>query len=195
MSGPGRLVLMWALVLAAADATVVRAHDGPPFPIVSRQEVGPYRVSVWTDPDATDDGSLGGQFWIVFERSDGHAAPPGVRARVAITPLDRAGPPQSGDAEPVDGNPSRQFVALLMDHEGPFAVQVTIAWAHGVDVTDAHVDVIESRVDATYDLRPPPVMLVVYAIPFLLAGGLWTMLLLRRRRLPGRRRLAPRPSA
>jgi hypothetical protein len=42
-------------------------------------------------------------------------------------------------------------------------------------------------VDATYDLRPPPFMLVVYAVPFLLAGLLWMKLLLRRTSGAGRR--------
>jgi hypothetical protein len=40
---------------------------------------------------------------------------------------------------------------------------------------------VEAAVDASYDLRPRPIMLVLSLMPFLLAGFLWTKLLLRRR--------------
>src|SRR6185436_15623277 len=30
----------------------VQAHSGPPFPIVTDQSAGAYKVTVWTDPDA-----------------------------------------------------------------------------------------------------------------------------------------------
>ena len=52
----------------------------------------------------------------------------------------------------MNGSASRQFVALLLDHEGPFAVQVT------VDGPLGRADV-ETKVDATYDLRPAPLLL------------------------------------
>jgi hypothetical protein len=48
-------------------ASVASAHDGPPYPIVSNQLLGRYRISVWTDPDTTDDESAGGQFWVMID--------------------------------------------------------------------------------------------------------------------------------
>ena len=50
-----RAGLLLLLVLAAGAA--VHAHDGPPYPIVSDRVSGPYVVSIWTDPDSTDDGT------------------------------------------------------------------------------------------------------------------------------------------
>jgi hypothetical protein len=44
---------------------------------------------------------------------------------------------------------------------------------------------LDSRVDATYDLRPAPMLMVVFAMPFVLVGFLWIKLLLRRRRAAG----------
>jgi hypothetical protein len=41
---------------------------------------------------------------------------------------------------------------------------------------------ILSAVDATYDLRPAPALLLVYLLPFVALGGLWAKVLLRRRR-------------
>lgn len=167
---------LWICAFLMVDSAV-HAHDGPPFPIVSNQIAGAYRVSVWTDPDATDDGSLGGQFWVMIDpAAPGARLPQDVRARVSIRPLDRQGPGLDAPAEPVGGDRSRQYAELLMDHEGLFAVHVAIESSAG-DAT------VESHVEATYDLRPPPVMLLVYLVPFLLAGGLWAKVLLRRRGL------------
>lgn len=155
------------------------AHSGPPFPIVTDAARGPYTISVWTDPDATDDGAPGGQFWIVIaSAARGVALPEETRASLSVRPI--APPPESRAqvqttrAEPVRGDVGNQFGAVLMDHEGPFAVHVEVIGPLGQAVVD-------SMVDATYDLRPPPYMLIWYLVPFLLAGFLWTRLLLRRR--------------
>ena len=55
-----RLAVVIAL-LGIADRGL-GAHNGPPYPIVSNQISGPYSISVWTDPDTTDDGTPAGQF-------------------------------------------------------------------------------------------------------------------------------------
>ncbi len=68
----GRAVLATVATLALAAPAV--AHSGPPYPVVSNQVAGPYRLSVWTDPDATDDGSAGGQFWVTIEPARAGAA-------------------------------------------------------------------------------------------------------------------------
>lgn len=162
----------------AATATLVEAHNGPPFPVVSDRLAGPYRISIWTDPDATDDGSLGGQFWVVIETARrAGTLPPETRADVSITPIDRRGATQTGRTGPVSNDASRQFVALLMDHEGRYAVRATVGGPLGVAQVDAEVE-------ATYDLRPPPIMLGVYLMPFVLVGFLWLKMLVRRRRGP-----------
>ena len=174
---PGRL-LVAALALVAASTTL-RAHSGPPFPIVTDAKRGPYMISIWTDPDATDNGTLGGQFWIVIAPSATDATlPADTRATVSVRP---SAPPsasqatvQSARTEPVRGDVTNQFGAVLMDHEGPYAVHVEVTGPFGPATMDA-------MVDATYDLRPPPYMLIWYLFPFLLAGVLWTRLLLRRR--------------
>jgi hypothetical protein len=152
------------------------AHDGPPYPIVSNQLLGAYRVSVWTDPDTTDDGTPGGQFWVMIDLArTGDALSSDVRADVTIRPLDRPGASLTARAAPVSGDASRQFVALRMDHEGRFAVRVDVDSAAGLLSVD-------SEVQATYDRRPSRLMLVVYLLPFVLVGFLWTTLLVRRRR-------------
>ena len=167
------------VVILPADPREVMAHAGPPYPIVSNRLEGSYRISVWTDPDATDDRSPGGQFWVIVDPVVGGVSlPPDTHVSVSIEPLASPGEVQTVRAEPDGGNVSRHFAALVMSHEGPFAVRVAIAGQMGEVRVDAEVQ-------ATYDLRPPPITVALYLMPFLLVGGLWLKLLLHRRREQG----------
>jgi hypothetical protein len=153
----------------------VGAHSGPPFPIVSNQISGAYRVSLWTDPDTTDDGSAAGKFWVMIDPAHKDVSlAPDTRVSVSIRPMDRQGSVRTGIAEPVEHEASRRFIALVMDHEGPYAVRVAIEGPLGPAE-------VEASVDATYDVRPGPIMLVLALMPFLLVGFLWLKVLLRRR--------------
>ena len=152
----------------------VIAHSGPPFPLISDRVAGPYELSIWTDPDATDDRSPAGQFWVTIRLADGSAVPPDTHAVITIRPVDRPGPAESAPATPVHGDVSRQFAALVMNHEGPFSVEARISGARGLAVVDA-------KVDATYDSRPARWLLALYVMPFLAVGFLWIKLLISRR--------------
>ncbi len=151
------------VILCTATAS---AHDGPPFPIVSDRVAGAYRLSIWTDPDTTDDGSAGGQFWLVIEAADRAVAlPADTRGRVSIAPIGHEGASETGPTAPVS-DPGRQFVALRINREGRYAVRAEVEGPLGPAV-------VEGDVDATYDLRPPPALIAVYLMPFVLAGALW----------------------
>ena len=153
--------------MIAASQCALQAHSGPPFPIVTDKVVGAYTVSVWTDPDATDDQSAAGRFWVTLK-------PAADDVLVSIKPTDRAGVERSGLAQSVNGDKQRRFVALLMDHEGPYAVHVAISGGRGAVELDA-------MTDATYDLRPRPILIVIFVMPFVLIGFLWGKLLMKRR--------------
>ena len=166
-----------AAILCVAVSTNVRAHSGPPFPVVSNRPAGQYDVSIWTDPDTTDDGSAAGQFWVVLRPLRKDAQLPGdTRVNVSIWPLDRPGAVRQASASPVADSVGRQFAALVMDHEGRFGVRAVIEGRLGP--ADVQTEVV-----ATYDLRPPPILLVLYLSPFLVVGFLWMKLLLRRRKI------------
>jgi hypothetical protein len=176
--GGAAVVVQRGLALAGllVGGAVVQAHSGPPFPILSSQVAGAYSISIWTDPDTTEDGKAAGQFWVMLEPVGGATAiPSNTQVRVTIRPLDRPGTAQTGQAQPVNGSPARQFIALLMDHEGLFGVRVAIDGPLG------HAEV-ENQVSATYDLRPAPGLIALYVFPFLAVGALWGKVLLSRRR-------------
>jgi hypothetical protein len=132
-------------------------------------------ISVWTDPDTTDDGTTGGQFWVRLARGEGGSdIPKETRASVSIQAAGQTGPELVATASPVRGDVTNQFAALVMDREGRFAVRVSVDGPLGGATVNAEVD-------ATYNSRPARFMLIVYLLPFVLVGVLWGRLLLRRR--------------
>jgi hypothetical protein len=154
---------------------IVGAHSGPPFPVLSGQVAGAYDISIWSDPDSTDDGTAEGKFWVMLEGAGQRGpVPAGTSATVTIRPAGGDGPVRKALAEPVDGSAGRQYAALVLDHEGPFHVHVAVEGPWGPAE-------VEAQVDATYDLRPSPVVVVVYLLPFLAIGALWAKVLYRRR--------------
>jgi len=160
---------LWALVPRTASA-----HSGPPFPIVSDRAAGPYLVSVWTDPDATEDGTAAGKFWILVRAPKG-VDPSPVRVAFSARPLDRH-PARTVEAASAStpSKPGEAFVTVVLDHEGPWEVHASVEGPLGRgDVT--------APVDATFDMRPSPVATAVFLLPFLAIGGLWLTVMVRRR--------------
>jgi hypothetical protein len=182
MTRPVLSALALALAAVLSQPIVLQAHSGPPFPIVSNRIVGAYDVSIWSDPDATNDGTVAGKFWVVLAPAQKSGAiPDGTRAHLTIQALGRKVPALAAAAEPVDGLITRQFAALLMDHEGPYRVRVAVDGPLGRAE-------VETNVDATYDLRPPIGELLVFLFPFSALGALWVVMLRRRRRASKSRR-------
>jgi hypothetical protein len=158
----GLFVSSWFLISSA-----LQAHSGPPFPIVSDKTVHSYKVSVWTDPDVTDDETRAGRFWVTV-------SPAASSVVVSVKPLDRAGETKAAAAQAVNGDAQRYFTSLRLDHEGRFGVHVEIDGSRGPAVVDAYTD-------ATYDLRPRRALTILFVLPFVLVGFVWGKLLLKRR--------------
>jgi len=149
----------------------VSAHSGPPFPIVADQLVNGYKVSVWTDQDVTDNDTRAGRFWVTV-------SPAAASVVVAVKPLDRPGETRAAAAQMVNGDAHRYYTALRLDHEGRFGVRVEIDGQPGLARVDAYTD-------ATYDLRPRPILTLLFVAPFLLVGFVWGKLIIKRK-MPAR---------
>jgi len=165
--------------MAASWPSRANAHSGPPFPIVEDGAAGPYRISVWTDPDVTDDATAAGRFWVtVHVAGDARApVPEGTRVRVSLRPSGTQSAAETA-APPVPHKANQYFVAVVLDHEGPWLMEASAAGPLGQGR-------ITARVDATYDLRPAPLATLVFVFPFLAVGALWLTALWRRRRPSG----------
>jgi hypothetical protein len=166
-------------VLAASAILVscapLFAHNGPPFPVITDRTVGNYVVSLWADPDASDDGDKDGRFWVVVNPSaKGATLPADTVVQITVWPIEHREAIRTETAQADDREPARRLAAFAIDHEGKFGVKATITGSLGP------AD-IESVVDAEYDARPRPFLIGVFALPFVLIGFVYLKLLVRRR--------------
>jgi hypothetical protein len=153
----------------------LKAHNGPPFPMITDRTVGNYVVSLWTDPDASDEGDADGRFWVVVNpAAKGTPLPADTVVQIALWPVEHREAIRTETATPDDREPTRRTAAFVIDREGRFGVKATITGPLGPAE-------IESVVDAQYDARPRPVLIIVFALPFVLIGFVWIKLRLRRR--------------
>lgn len=140
----------------------LHAHAGPPFPIVVDRPVGPWKVSLWTDPDIGTG--------VVFVIPEGPGQPGSVR--VTAQPVD-GGLPEAVYETERQGRPddARYFTQVKFDHGGMWRLRATLE-GHGS---------VEAEVEATPDGVLGPWELGLYLLPFLAVGFLWIKAVLRRR--------------
>jgi hypothetical protein len=151
------------------------AHNGPPFPVVTDRAAGSYIVSLWADPDTSDDGDADGRFWVVVNpATKGTVLPTDTVVQISIWPVERRESVRTETANPDEPEPSRRTAAFVIDREGKYGVKATIAGSLGPAE-------IETSIDAQYDARPRPALIAIFALPFVLIGFVWLRLLLRRR--------------
>src|SRR6185503_5161330 len=161
------LMLCLAVTIAIRSSAVLEAHNGPPFPVVTDRPVGNYIVSLWADPD--------GRFWVVVSpAAKGVSLPADTVVRISVWPAERPDSIHTETAAADGQEISRRAAAFVISREGKYGVKATIAGPLGpADV--------EAVVDAQYDARPRPLLIAVFALPFVLIGFVWLKLLLRRR--------------
>jgi hypothetical protein len=167
---PRRLLIGVTLLVAVlAWPHVAFAHVGAPYPVLLDHPVGPYVVSVLTDPDvgigtfilqgtAGEEGVIPDDttvtFWVWPE--DGHTGEAGTEAGVE----ERRG--------------EQRFVARVpFDAEGPWGVRLVLEGTAG-----------EGEVTFSVQVTPPyPGFVTTLAclVPFMALGGLWMWGALRSR--------------
>src|ERR1700730_18290461 len=69
-------------VLGLALCSRVAAHNGPPFPIIVDQRVGPCIVSLWTHPDVGT-----GTFFVMVDAPTGATIPNDLKIDIGIQPV------------------------------------------------------------------------------------------------------------
>lgn len=153
-------------------ASPLRAHKGPPFPLLMNVRVGPYTVQVWTDPDIGT-----GTFYIILDVPEGAAFPSPSAVRVGVRPVSGrlAEAVYDGASERVRQG-ARYAVKVQFDRGEMWDVRVIIAGPRGGGELTA-------QVEATPDGMIGPIGLVIYTIPFVLVGGLWIKAVMAKRRL------------
>lgn len=156
-------------MLLALYALPANAHNGPPFPIIENQKMGPCMISLWTHPD------IGiGTFFVFAEPAPGESIPKDLKFSLGIQPESKRLQEVVYPMAREDDHGQVQYKASVdFDRDDFFRVRLILQDAQGKAETF-------SRVEATpvgfgrWDL-------LVYLLPFLAIGFLWFRGIARRR--------------
>jgi hypothetical protein len=154
-------------------APFLQAHEGPPFPIIVDEEAGPYKVSVWTDPDIGT-----GTFFVILEpiSETADTLPEITSVQVGVEPV-------SGRLEEAVYTAEQQSVSYGARYYTEVEFDQGEFWNVRVVVKGpGWKGELLSKVEATPDGSIGPIGLLVYAIPFMAVGFLWIRAILIRRR-------------
>jgi hypothetical protein len=149
-------------------ASTVNAHEGPPFPLFVDQKVDRYLVSVWTDPDVCT-----AQFFVIVSAQDSGEVPADLRVQIGVQPVSGRLTQTFYAAQRDEGQPRVQYKAEVhFDAEELWQVRVRLESGQG-----------NAETVATVEATPPGYGrwdLLLYLIPFLAVGILWSIALIRR---------------
>src|ERR1700732_2189992 len=82
LRGHRRISMLMAVACSLLYVPLARGHNGPPFPIIVDQRVGPCIVSLWTHPDVGV-----GTFFVMVDAPPGTAIPSDLRIDLGIQPV------------------------------------------------------------------------------------------------------------
>src|SRR5215203_3537838 len=148
-------------------STTTSAHEGPPFPLFVDQKVDPYVISVWTDPDV---GTA--LFYVVL---NGHPAlvPDDLQVQVGVKPVSGRLAEVFYPAERENLQGQTQYrVHVQFDKEGLWQVRIQLQSSQG-----------NAETIATVEATPPGYGrwdLLIYLLPFVAVGVLWTIAIMRK---------------
>jgi hypothetical protein len=148
----------------------LRAHNGPPFPIIVDKRIGPCMVSLWTHPD------IGiGTFWVIVDPATGGSIPKDLNIQVAIQPINGRIAERRYRAAIDDSSSQLQYkVEAPFDRQEFIHARVILQSAKGSGEATATVEVTPTGF-GRWDLG-------FFLLPFLGAGFRWYRAMSRRRR-------------
>jgi hypothetical protein len=149
-----RAIVVMFLVLCLRSLAF--AHNGPPFPIIVDQQVGPCIISLWTDPDIGQ-----GSFFVITQ-----GAPTDLTVQLAVQPASGRLPEATYNAAREDLRGQVQYKTMVnFDVQEQWRVRVKLSSAKGVGETMAFVEPTPQGF-GRWDL-------LLYLLPFLGIGFLW----------------------
>jgi hypothetical protein len=146
------------------------AHNGPPFPIITDQRVGPYIISLWTHPD------LGtGLFFVMVDPLPGGTIPKDLKVQIGVQPASGrlAEVVYSAWLQDLRGQVEYK-TEVQFDQQENWKVRLILASSAGGG-------------EAISQVVPTPAGfgrwdLLLYLLPFLAVGFLWITAIAKRRR-------------
>jgi hypothetical protein len=168
MNGKAKII-PGALALLVVGSLPARAHNGPPFPIIENQKMGPCMISLWTHPDIGT-----GTFFVFVEPAPGGSIPGDLKFNIGIQPESKRLPEVVYGMNREDDHGQVQYkTSVEFDRDDFFRVRLTL------QDSQKKVETF-SRVEATpvgfgrWDL-------LFYLLPFLAVAFLWFRGVARRR--------------
>ena len=160
------LVVIGALLTGAGQAS---AHEGPPYPILVDETIGPCPVSVWADPDVGV-----GTFIIILDPPSGGTIPEDVAVEIGVRPVSGRLAEIRYKAERENLRGRTQFKAEIpFDAEERWSTRILLKSSRGGGEATVEVEVTPPGY-GRWDL-------LLYLFPFLAVGFLWLKSFLRGR--------------
>jgi hypothetical protein len=160
------MVASLAMTLFSSRA---RAHNGPPFPIITDQRVGPCIVSLWIHPDIGTS-----PIFVLVDPAPGGAIPKDLKIEIGVQPVSERLPEVLYAASIADQRGQLEYKTdVQFDRQEFWKVRLILTSSAGGAEALA-------RVEATpvgygrWDL-------LLFAVPFLAVGFLWFKVTAKRR--------------
>jgi hypothetical protein len=162
--------LALCFLLGFSARAFAHAHHGPAFAIFSEQQAGSCRVSLWGHSEAGTS-----PFFVVLEPAPGHRIPGDLEIELAIEPVNGGLPQKHYATVPDSHHAALQYTSnVTLDPPGPWRVHVLLRSSEGAQQLSAVIVATPSGFG--------PWDLLLYAIPFLAVGLLWSSASIRRKR-------------
>lgn len=153
-----QLILLMFLFI---ETTTAYAHNGPPFPIIQDQRVGPVTISVWTNPDVGT-----GVFFVLVDPPPGGTIPQDLKVEIAVQPVSgRLAEREYSAWREKLHNQVEYKVEVPFDAQELWRVRVLLSSSSGGGVATANVQVTPPGL-GRWDL-------LLYLLPFAGIGFLW----------------------
>ena len=158
------------VMLLLSASSRLDAHNGPPFPIISDNHVGPVVVSLWTHPDVGT-----GLFYVIVDAPPGGAIPPDLKIEIGVRPVtgrlaEAIYPTQ---LENLHGQVQYRTEAQF-DQQELWHVRLIVTSSAGDGEASADVEVTPPGL-GRWDL-------LMFSLPFLGVGFLWFHVMMRKRK-------------
>jgi hypothetical protein len=163
------LACVVASLVITLSSSPARAHNGPPFPIITDQRVGPCIVSLWIHPDIGNS-----PIFVLVDSAPGLAIPKDLKIEIGVRPV-------SGRLAEV------VYPVSIADQRGQLEYKTDVQFDQQefwdirlILTTSAGGGEALARVEATpvgygrWDL-------LLFALPFLAVGFLWFKVIAKRR--------------
>ncbi|HKV42346.1 MAG TPA: hypothetical protein VJX67_24295 [Blastocatellia bacterium] len=158
-----------AILLSILTPIPALAHNGPPFQIIWDRKVGPCVISVWADPNVGI-----GTFYVIVDPPPGGSIPADLEVQIGVQPTSGrlAEAFYSAEREKLRGQV--QYKAVIpFDRREFWRIHIKLHSAQSIGETDTTVEVTPVGL-GRWDM-------LLYLFPFLLAGFLWLLAVVRGR--------------